>query len=89
MFVSLAFLVPKCNAVIFKLCMLSCNPPSRVKHFTKHNFSTMYILWLNKIIFLKATTWFSVQGHVQLIQDSRTKNLRTTRGYLKVSEIGM
>lgn len=87
MFVSLAFLVPKCNAVFFKLCMLSYNPPSRVKHFTKHNFSTMHILWLKQNYILKSQQhgflFKGTSNKTELIQDSRTNNLRTTRGTQK------
>lgn len=93
MFVSLAFLVPKCNAVFFKLCMLSCNPPSRIKHISKHNFSTMHILRLKQNYILKSQQhgflFKGTSNKTELIQDSRTKNLRTTRGFPKVSEIGM
>lgn len=93
MFVSLVFLAPKCNAVFFKLCMLSCNPLSRVKQFTKHDFSTMHIIWLKQNYTLKSQQhgflFKGTSNETEIIQDSRTKNLWTTRGYPKVSEIGM
>lgn len=92
MFVSLAFLVPKCNAVFFKLCMLSCNRPSRVKHFTKHNFSTMHILWLKQNYILKSQQhgflFKGMSNKTELIQDSRTKIYKLQGGTQKFLKYG-